>query len=225
MKKLEVVGIVPVKANSDRVKKKNLRKFGNTNLFELKLNQLKKTKNFKYIVVSSEDKKILSVAKKKGFHTHLRDPYYSTSSVPMSEVYSYVASSVRCKHVAWINVTNPLAGSKIYDEAVNQYRKKINKFDCLLSAIESKENFFYRGKPLNFPRSPWPRSQDLEPLISLPFVINILKRDNLIKWGSCVGKNPYFYILDNITAKDIDNSEDFDFCEVMYKKKNNATKL
>ena len=67
MKKLEVVGIVPVKANSDRVKKKNLRKFGNTNLFELKLNQLKKTKNFKYIVVSSEDKKILSVAKKKVF--------------------------------------------------------------------------------------------------------------------------------------------------------------
>ena len=63
-KKIEVVGIVPVKAKSDRVKK-NLRKFGDTNLFELKLNQLKKTKNFKYIVVSSEDKRILDKAKKR----------------------------------------------------------------------------------------------------------------------------------------------------------------
>ena len=45
MKKIEVVGIVPVKASSERVKKKNLRKFGNTNLFELKLKQLKKTKH------------------------------------------------------------------------------------------------------------------------------------------------------------------------------------
>ena len=59
-KNIEVIGIVPVKAKSDRVKKKNLRKFGDTNLFELKLKQLKKTKNFKYIIVSSEDKKILA---------------------------------------------------------------------------------------------------------------------------------------------------------------------
>ena len=55
--KVEIVGIIPVKANSERVKKKNLRKFGNTNLFELKLKQLKKTKNFKEIIVSLKIKK------------------------------------------------------------------------------------------------------------------------------------------------------------------------
>lgn len=217
-KKIEVVGIVPVKANSERVKKKNLRKFGNTNLFELKLKQLKKTKNFKNFIVSSEDKKILKIAKQEGFLTHLRDPYYSTSLVPMSEVYSYIASAVNAEHVAWINVTNPLADSKIYDNAVKLYKKNINKYDSLLSATEVRENFFYKKKPLNFPRSPWPRSQDLEPLISLPFVINILKKNNLVKWGSCVGKKPFFYILDSVSAKDIDNPEDFLFCETMYKK-------
>jgi CMP-N-acetylneuraminic acid synthetase len=225
MKNIEVVGIIPVKANSERVKKKNLRKFADTNLFELKLKQLKKVKNFKYIVVSSEDKKILSIAKKRGFKTHLRDPYYSTSLVPMSEVYSYIGSAIKEKHVAWINVTNPLAESKIYDEAVSLYKKNINNYDCLLSSIEVRENFFYKKKPLNFSRSPWPRSQDLEPLISLPFVINILRKDNLIKWGSCVGKKPYFFILDNIIAKDIDNPIDFEFCETIYKKKKNATKI
>ena len=44
MKKIEIEGIIPVKAYSERVKKKNLRKFVNTNLFELKLKQLSKTK-------------------------------------------------------------------------------------------------------------------------------------------------------------------------------------
>ena len=216
-KKIEIVGIIPVKANSDRVKKKNLRKFANTSLFELKLNQLKKTKNFKRFVVSSEDKKILETAKKKGFSTHYRDSYYSTSKVPMNEVYSYIASSVDATHVAWINVTNPLAGPKIYDDAASFYKKNFNRFDSLLSATELKENFFYKGKPINFKRSPWPRSQDLKPLISLPFVINILKRNNLIKWGSCVGKKPFFYILNNLDAKDIDNPEDFKICESIYK--------
>ncbi len=221
-KKLDIVGIIPVKANSERVKKKNLRKFGDTNLFELKLNQLSKTKNFKKLVVSSEDQTILEIADKKGFSTHLRDPYYSTSTVPMSEVYSYIGSSIDAEHIAWINVTNPLAEEKIYDEAIKLYRNNYENYDCLLSATEVKENFFYKKKPLNFPRSPWPRSQDLEPLISLPFVINILKKNDLVKWGSCVGKNPFFYFLDSLIAKDIDNPTDFEFCETMYKKKFNV---
>ena len=65
---------------------------------------------------------------------------------------------------------------KIYDEAAKIYKKKIKTHDCLLSAIENRENYFFNKKTINFRRTPWPRSQDLKPLISLPFVINILKR-------------------------------------------------
>ncbi|MDA7606182.1 hypothetical protein N8726_01095 [Pelagibacteraceae bacterium] len=214
---MKIVGIIPVKAHSVRVKKKNTRKFANTNLLQLKLSQLKKTKNFSNFLVSSESKKILTIAKKNGFLTHLRDPYYSTSKVPMSEVYSYIASSIEAEHVAWINVTNPLAGPEIYDKAATIYKKIYKKYDSLLSAIENYENYFYNKKPINFKPTPWPRSQDLKPLISLPFVINILKRKDLIKRGSCVGKKPYFYILNSTDAKDIDNQEDFMFCETIFK--------
>ena len=49
--------------------------------------------------------------------------------------------------------------------------------------------------------------------------INIMRRIDLIKWGSCVGKRPFFYILDNIQAKDIDNKDDFIFCETIFKNK------
>ena len=42
MKKNDIVALIPVKANSERVKSKNLRKFGKTNLLELKLSHLKK---------------------------------------------------------------------------------------------------------------------------------------------------------------------------------------
>jgi CMP-N-acetylneuraminic acid synthetase len=218
-KKIKITGIIPVKANSERVKQKNLRKFADTTLFELKLSQLSKTKNFDSLYVSSESLKVLNIARKYGFQTHKRDPYYSTSSVPMSEVYKYVASEIEAEHVAWINITNPLAEAKIYDDAVKIYENLYQKFDCLLSAIEVRENFFYKSKPINFKRSPWPSSQDLNPLITLPFVISILKRKNLIKWGSCVGAKPYFYKLDSIVAKDIDNIHDFLFCESVYKEK------
>jgi CMP-N-acetylneuraminic acid synthetase len=219
---MKIVGIIPVKKNSERVKGKNLRKFSNTSLFELKLKQLDKTKSFDDFYVSSESKSILEKAKSRGFKTHLRDPYYSTSSVPMSEVYKYVASSIKADHVAWINVTNPLIDHKIYDQAANIYKKNnFKKYDCVLSAIKNKENFFYKGKPINFKRSPWPRSQDLEPLISLPFAISMMRRNDLIKWKSCVGKKPKFFFLDPVLATDIDEMHNFKFAEFIYNSKKN----
>ena len=104
----------------------------------------------------------------------------------MSDVYSYIASEIEGENIAWINVTNPLADSHIYTEALNLYNKMEADFDCLLSATNLQENVFYNGVPVNFSPSPWPRSQDLNGLCSLPFVINILKRQDMIRWGSCV---------------------------------------
>ena len=103
----EIVGLIPLKGSSDRVPMKNLRKFGNTSLYELKLSQLSKAKGFEKIIISSEEDRILSIAKKKGFDVHERNPKYSTSFVPMSDVYSNIASEIKGENIAWINVTNP----------------------------------------------------------------------------------------------------------------------
>ena len=74
-------------------------------------------------------------------------------------------------------------------------KKMSKKYDCLLSACYIQENFFYKNKPINFKPYPWPKSQDLKGLISLPFVISILKRRNLERRGSLVGNKPFFYIM------------------------------
>lgn len=211
-----IVGLIPVKGSSDRVKQKNLRSFCNTSLLELKLNQLKDVKGFNDIIVSSEDEEVLKVAESKGFSLHVRDPKYSTSEIPMSEVYSFIASEIHGDNIAWINVTNPLAETQIYEEACNLYHKMESKYDCLLSSVALQENVFFNGQPVNFKPYPWPRSQDLKGLNSLTFVINILKRSDMIEWGSCVGNTPYFYDLDKVDSWDIDDQADFDFCEFVY---------
>ena len=51
----------------------------------------------------------------------------------------------------------------------------------------------------------------------MTFVVNILKRKNMVDWGSCVGSKPYFYQLSKFESWDIDFQEDFDFCEMMFK--------
>ena len=93
----------------------------------------------------------------------------------MSEVYRNIASEISGEFIAWINITNPLISHEIYEEAVRKWRKLSYQYDCLLSAVENKQNYFFKNKAINFKRTPWPRSQDLEPLVSLSFAVNILK--------------------------------------------------
>jgi CMP-N-acetylneuraminic acid synthetase len=212
----EIVGLVPVKGFSERVPMKNLRKFAETSLYELKLDQLSKVDGFEKIIISSELDEILSIAAKKGFDTHLRDPKYSTSDVPMSEVFSYIASEIEGENIAWINVTNPLSGPECYSNAAKTYSQMDPKYNCLLSVCEVQDYLFYDGKPVNFKPYPWAKSQDLKGLLEMTFVINILKRQDMIDWGSPVGTNPYFYLLDKIDSLDIDFQDDFNFCEMVH---------
>ena len=214
-----IVGLIPVKGQSERVRSKNTRPFHNTNLLELKLQQLQSVKGLKDIIVSSENDEILETALKHGYSTHERNSYYSKSTVPMSEVYSHVASEISGEHIAWINVTNPLAEAEIYNKAISTYNNMSDKYNCLLSVFKVQENLFYQGKPVNFKPNPWPRSQDLEGVCAMSFVINLLKREDMMRWGSCVGNSPFFFYVDPVTSTDIDFQEDFDFCEIVYKQR------
>ena len=93
---VEIVGIIPVKANSERVWKKNLRKFANTNLYELKLEQLKKTKNFKNFVVSSEDKKVLEIAEKKILNPPTQNFIFQLMHI---SVFLYHPQVLKCNYI------------------------------------------------------------------------------------------------------------------------------
>jgi len=217
--KKEITALIAVKGSSERVKNKNRRPFHNTSLLDLKLSQLKEVKSFYKIIVSSEDKSILEAAQQRGVEVHVRDRKYSTSFVPMSEVFSYIASEVPGEHIAWVNVTNPLTESDIYEKAIEEYNNMEPVFDCLVSVYEVKDYFFFKGKPINFQPNPWPRSQDLEGLCVMSNAINVIKRTDMVRLGSWIGSSPYFFYMDPVSSTDIDYQEDFDFCEMIYKRR------
>ena len=217
----EFIALIAVKGNSQRINNKNIRPFHDTNLLDLKLDQIRKVKNINKIVVSSESNKCLDIARNHGVEIHSRDPYYSTDSVPMSKVYSYLASECDGENVVWVPVTNPLADTQVYEKAIELYKTMDSKYDCLLSACKFKDYVFYKGKPVGFKPNPWPKSQDLNNLLTLSFVVNIIKRNDMINYGSLIGEKPFFYFLDPIISWDIDFQEDFDFCEMIYKVRNN----
>ena len=217
--KSKTIALIAVKGNSDRIPKKNLRPFAHSSLLELKIEQLITANTVDEIVISSESKEALDIASSfNEVSIHKRDPLYSSSDVPMSSVYSYLASEMDCENIMWVPVTNPLINPEIYKNAVEIFMNLEKKYDCLLSCVKVSEYLLENFQPLNFTRNPWMRSQDLEGIYAISFAVNILKREYMINWGSLVGEKPFYLELPRENSIDIDYPDDFDFCEYLFKK-------
>jgi len=215
-----ITALIAVKGNSERIKKKNTRPFANSSLLQIKLEQIQSLDVFDKIIVSSESDDVLDMCIPFDVATHKRDPFYSTSHVPMSSVYEHLAALVETEYIAWIPVTNPLVDGEVYEQAIKAFNSMDHDiYDSLVSVSNVNEYLYHDGKPLNFSLNPWPRSQDLSGTYSINFAINIISKENMINNGATIGNNPYFFVIKKDIAIDIDYMEDFILAEILYKSK------
>ena len=71
------VALIPVREGSKRVKKKNFRNFhDNKSIFDIKVEQLKKSKLISSIYVSSDSKMVEKLCKEKGIKFLKRESRY-----------------------------------------------------------------------------------------------------------------------------------------------------
>lgn len=223
---MRIKALVAVRSGSVRVKNKNIRPFAGSTLLEVKLNQLKRISSLDGIIVNSNDETMLEIARSMGCETVLRDPFYASNNVSMSDVYKNMAENCDCDTIAYINVTNPLLEDQTIEKAIATYEQILNDGtgDSLNSAHLVKEFLFKDNLPINYDLRHQPRSQDLPDIAALNFAINIISRDKMIECKNVVGYHPKIYLIDEIEATDIDNQIDFDFAEFMYKRKKLSSK-
>ncbi len=218
----KITALIAVKGDSERVKRKNIRPFAGSSLLQIKLEQIQSLNVFDEVIVSSENDDVLSMCKPFDITIHKRDPFYSTSHVPMSSVYEYLAKLVKTEYIAWIPVTNPLVDGEIYKNAIKTFAAMDHDiYDSLISVNDVHEYLYYKDKPLNFSLDPWSRSQDLSGVYSINFAINIISKRDMINNKATVGHNPHFFIIEKDMAIDIDYMEDFILAETLYKSRRN----
>lgn len=217
---MKIKALVAVRSGSVRVQNKNIRPFAGSSLLELKLKQLRRIKNLDGIIVNSNEQYMLDIAASLGCETVLRDPYYASNAVSMSDVYENMAQSCDCDVIAYINVTNPLLRDETVSAAIELYRKLSPEgtFDSINSAHLIKEFLFKDNLPINYDLRHQPRSQDLPDIAALNFAFNIISRTRMTECKNVVGYKPRIYLIDEIEGTDIDNPLDFQFAEYVYKK-------
>jgi len=212
-----IVAIVPVRGGSQRVKDKNLRKFNGSTLLDIKLETLKKVSGISNIIVSSDDSRLLDIAKKHGVETHEREEYYASGECTNSEFFHNLASVLKgYDNVMYSPVTCPLI-------SIDTYRTAINRFqtcDNLVTAKMVKHHLWFENKPLNYDIKNSPNSQDLPDIMQITYGISLIDRNLMAEYKNIVTHSPEFCVLDEIESMDIDTMLDFRLAEHIHSRLN-----
>ena len=215
---MTIKALIPVRAGSQRVKNKNIRPFAGSSLLEIKIKQMQTIKELDGVIVNSDSDEMLDIAKSLGAETFKRAPYYASSEISANDLYRNIAETTDADLILYTHVTNPLLKSETIISIINKYNDLTDKFDSVTTVSPVKEFLWKDGKPINYDVNNKPRSQDLPDIYALNHAINLVPRKLMYERKDLMGYKPYFYVLDDIEAIDIDNEIDFEFAEFMYKK-------
>ena len=147
--KINTVAIILARGNSVSIKNKNLIKINKKPLLEWTIDHCLNSSLVKETWVSSDSKKILNFALKKGVKIIKRPKIYSTSDSSSESAWLHAIKYLENKKIKFNTVlapqpTSPIRGKKDFDSAIKMFDK--SKFDSLFSATEIKDFFVWKKK-------------------------------------------------------------------------------
>jgi len=218
---MKIVAVIPVKEISERVKRKNLKKFfKNQSLLEILINKLKKIKEISKIYISSNSQEIKRISSKHKCEYIERNIKFCNNIAPWSEVIYEVASSIPEKDdtiLMWCHTTTPLFNS--YKEAIKIFKKKKFRNDGVVSVEKFNRFIVTENKiPLNYAWGVWhPYSQNLQNLYSITGALFMTKLKQFKTNRYVMSKNPYYLETKKFEGIDIDTKDEFKLAQLIYK--------
>jgi len=221
----KIICVIPARGGSKRIKNKNIILFNKKPMISYSINAASKSKLFKQIVVSTDNKKIKIVAEKLGAKVpFIRQKNLSDSKTGLIKVFldSVKRLNINDGYIFFILATAPLLKAK---DLIDAFKKiKIKKADCLIAVSDFDYNplrgFCYNRD--NFIKFSWPEyrninSQNLRQLFHDTGTFYIYKVKSLLKFKSFLPKKTIPYFLKRYNSVDIDTKEDLKFAEFVYR--------
>lgn len=218
---MKITAVIPIRTGSQRVKDKNLRPFGDTNLMELKIKTLLQVPELTSIVVNTNSEEAIDIVNKRyktgGVKVHKREEYYASSQCSGSEFFQHLGVVTDTDIFVYCPCTSPFVKPKTISQCINRFLSS-SDYDCLATVSSVKDFLWLDGKAINYDPAHAPNSQDLPDVVALNFGVTVVMREDLIRNSNIIGKKPQFVVTDDIEAIDIDTPLDFYIAEQLYKK-------
>lgn len=219
-----IIGEIPARYGSKRVKHKNLRLLHGKPLICYAIEAAKQTKLLTEVYVNSESDIIGQLAIDNGIKFYKREARLSTDKSTSDEFNYDFIKGTNADVLVMINPVSPLIEGIDIDNAVRFYKN--HNYDTVISIREEYLQTFYKNKPINFnPKGMLPRTQDISPIQICVWSICIWKAKSFIKSYEQRGYAVFngkigFFPLNPLKTIKISNEEDFTLAEALlvYKK-------
>ena len=215
----DVCVVIQARLNSQRVPKKMIRDFNETNLFSLVIDKVLKSEiipkeNF---YVSVYEKELKDIVKDNGVQLYERSYESANSEKSITKVYEW-HDKLPYKYVILISACTPFLKTKTIDGFVEKY---INSDSDGLFGVIGKKQYYWNEDGDMITK--WPEgltimnTKMVETTYEAAHCLYASRMDT-IKDGIWMGETPLLYEMTELEAFDIDYPWQFEVGEVLYKR-------
>jgi CMP-N-acetylneuraminic acid synthetase len=212
-----VVALLPIKAHSEQVKKKNCRDFCGRPLYHHILKVLDRTEPIDHIIIDTDSIRVMQEAPglSKKVSIVERPPHLRGDHTSMNDVLAHDLTRVDADIYIQTHATNPLLTSATIVSALLTFG---SADDCdSLFSVNTPLNRFYTntGMPINHDPDRLVRTQGLTPIHEENACLYVFTRESFNKSGRRIGSNPRMFPIPEGEAFDINDEYTFQLAQLM----------
>jgi CMP-N-acetylneuraminic acid synthetase/quercetin dioxygenase-like cupin family protein len=228
----KIIAMIPARAGSKRVPKKNIRLINGKPLIQYIIEATLNSRVFSEVYVNTDDDIIKQFVKNNfpSVKIYERPKELASDSATNDDFAFDFLSNIECDSLVQLLATSPFVTPGQILNFVNFFENK--KCDTLISVKRNQIESVYEGKAINF-------NANLHTLPSQRLTPVFTYACSLMQWDSKVFKSNYlkdlgayhggigvtnFYEMDGYSTIDIDNEDDFLLAEIIAKKIENNIK-
>jgi CMP-N-acetylneuraminic acid synthetase len=221
MSSKRIVALLPMKANSERVRGKNFRSFAGKPLFRWILDTLLSVDEIDQVVINTDARAILAengLVDSDRVLIRDRKPEICGDFVSMNLVLADDVANVPADLYCMTHTTNPLLSADTIRRAIATYGEDVaaGTHDSLFT-VQKVQTRFYRGdaSAVNHDPKNLIRTQDLEPWYEENSNLYLFSAKSFASTDARIGSSPNLLVMPRSEALDIDDQESWDMAEAM----------
>lgn len=207
---MTTVALIPLRGGSKSIPKKNIKLIGGKPLSAWTLDAATGAVEIDAVYVSTDSVEIAGVVEEIGGGIKVipRPAEFATDQASTESVMLHFMSQVDFDVLVTIQATSPLLTARDLDQAITQFQAE--GLDSMLSAVRTKR-FFWNddASPINYDPLHRPRRQDFPGTLMENGAFYITKREVLERYQCRLGGKIGVYEMDESTAVEIDEPEDW----------------
>lgn len=216
----KAVALLPMKANSERVRGKNFREFCGKPLFRWMLDTLLEVEEIDRVIINTDARHILAehgLVESERVMIRDRRPEICGDTVSMNLVIADDVANVASDAYLMTHTTNPLLSAVTLRKALAAYLqgKAEGRADSLFT-VDKVQDRFYRAdtSAVNHDPKNLLRTQDLEPWYQENSNLYIFSRASFAAADARIGLKPMMFEGPAFESIDIDTPDDWNFAVV-----------